>query len=287
MQKVSYMGNGVTTEFAFNFPYFENSNIIVTKNGATATGYSVVGTSAGLDADIPYTGGKVVFETAPTSLDSITIARSLPFTRIVDYQQLAKINPTTMNQDANYLMEILKDLQDEFETLQTQYSEIANKESTAVLLAKMQEIHNEITAVSAQIAALGDVSQIRNDITTLDTRTTGMLDYVIESQTPTAENNYTWFRKYKSGWVEQGGIYDNGSLAESFETTITMPVVMSNNMYSATATASVDTGSSSYTAGGTIIFTHSTTQLGIAFWRASSGCKTRYINWYVCGNALS
>ena len=66
-----------------------------------------------------------------------------------------------------------------------------------------------------------------------------------------------------------------------------MPVVMSNNMYSATATASVDAGSSSYTAGGTIIFTHSTTQLGIAFWRASSGCKTRYINWYVCGNALS
>ena len=30
-------------------------------------------------------------------------------------------------------------------------------------------------------------------------------DYVIEYQTPTAENNYTWYRKYKRGWVEQGG----------------------------------------------------------------------------------
>ncbi len=30
-------------------------------------------------------------------------------------------------------------------------------------------------------------------------------DYVTEWQTPTAENNYTWYRKYKSGWVEQGG----------------------------------------------------------------------------------
>lgn len=287
MQKVSYMGNGETTEFAFNFPYFENSNIIVTKNNVAATGYEIIGNPGGLDADIPYIGGRVVFEIAPTALDNITIARQLPLSRVTDYQPLEKISPTTLNQDMNYMMEILKDLQDEFETLQTQYSEIANKESTAVLLAKMQEIHNEITAVSAQIAALGDMSQIRNDITTLDTRTTGMLDYVIESQMPTAENNYTWFRKYKSGWIEQGGIYDNGSLAESFETTITMPVVMSNNMYSATATASVDAGSSSYTAGGTIIFTHSTTQLGIAFWRASSGCKTRYINWYVCGNALS
>ncbi len=31
------------------------------------------------------------------------------------------------------------------------------------------------------------------------------VDLVIESQLPTAENNYTWYRKYKSGWVEQGG----------------------------------------------------------------------------------
>lgn len=30
-------------------------------------------------------------------------------------------------------------------------------------------------------------------------------DYVVESQMPTAENGYTWYRKYKSGWVEQGG----------------------------------------------------------------------------------
>lgn len=30
-------------------------------------------------------------------------------------------------------------------------------------------------------------------------------DYVVESQLPTEANGYTWYRKYKSGWVEQGG----------------------------------------------------------------------------------
>lgn len=30
-------------------------------------------------------------------------------------------------------------------------------------------------------------------------------DYVVDWQTPAASNNYTWYRKYKSGWVEQGG----------------------------------------------------------------------------------
>ena len=160
------MGNGVTTEFAFNFPYFENSNIIVTKNDETATGYSVVGTPAGLDADIPYTGGKVVFETAPTSLDNIIIARSLPLERIVDYQPLAKLEPTTLNQDANYLMEVIKDLQDELDTLESQYSDIADKESTATLLAQIAAIHDEIVTVAAQITALGDISTLRQTVTT-------------------------------------------------------------------------------------------------------------------------
>lgn len=29
-------------------------------------------------------------------------------------------------------------------------------------------------------------------------------DFVIDYQVPTAANNYTWYRRYKSGWVEQG-----------------------------------------------------------------------------------
>ena len=243
MQKVSYMGNGSTTDFTFNFPYFENSNIIVTKNNVTATGYNIVGTSGGLDADIPYTGGKVVFDVAPTALDSITIARNLPLTRIVDYQPTAKLEPTTLNQDANYLMEVIKDRKDEIDSLYSQYSDIANKESTTTLLARITEIHNEIVAVSAQITALGDITTLRSDvstntgnITTLDTRTTGLLDYVIASQAPTADNNYTWYRKYKSGWVEQGG-HEIGSL--SGEKVINLPITMAHKRYQFMATFSL------------------------------------------------
>jgi len=166
MQKVSYMGDGLTTEFTFNFPYFENTNIVVTKNNTTATGYSIVGTSAGQDADIPYTGGKVIFETAPTILDTITIARSLPLTRIVDYQPTELIEPTTLNQDLNYLMEVIKDRKDELNALCAQYADIADKESTTILLARISAIHDEIVAISAQITALGDISTLRSSVAT-------------------------------------------------------------------------------------------------------------------------
>lgn len=167
MQKVSYMGDGTTTEFTFNFPYFENTNIIVTKNGEITTGYTIIGTSAAPDADIPYTGGKVVFETAPTNLDSITIARHLPLIRNVDYQPTAKIEPTTLNQDLNYLMEVIKDRKDELDDLIEKYAEITNKELIETVLARIDAIHGEIVNIDEKITELGDISQINNDITSL------------------------------------------------------------------------------------------------------------------------
>ena len=60
-------------------------------------------------------------------------------------------------------------------------------------------------------------------------------DYVIAWQNPTAENNYTWYRKYKSGWVEQGGVmYGNkdvsfGSAGDFGE--FNLPIEMLNTNY--------------------------------------------------------
>lgn len=144
MQKVSYMGDGSTTDFYFNFPFYTNTDIIVLKNNQTATDYTVVGTPAGLNADIPYTGGKIVFNHAPFATDSITIYRHLPLSRTVDYQPTEKINPTILNQDMNYMMEILKDMQDKMDVFSEQYTDIVNKESTDNLLSKIYYINQLI-----------------------------------------------------------------------------------------------------------------------------------------------
>ena len=239
------MGNGESTEFTFNFPFYEKTNVVVTKNGESATNYQVIGTPGGADADIPYTGGKVVFETAPTVMDCITIARTLPLNRAIDYQPTAKIDPTTLNQDMNYMIEVLKDLQDELETLRTQYAEIADKDSTTTLLARIAAISEDIVAVRAQIAALGNISALRQTVTELSTnveslnnRTNNMLDYIIEMQIPTAENNYTWYRKYKSGWIEQGGRQS----ASNSTATVDLPISYENTNYDINLTQGVFAG---------------------------------------------
>lgn len=253
MYKITYMGDGTTTEFNFNFPFYENDNIIVKKNKSIASDYTIVGTQGGLNADIPYTGGKVVFDIAPVATDSITISRKIALKRYVDYQPTEKINPTILNQDQNYTIEIIKDFDGKLEEIDEKYGEIIDTESTQTLIEKMDR-------VSEQIENLGDISTLRDDVDdlktttqtqsqtitnhttnldTLNTRTNGMIDYVVESQAPTAENNYTWYRKYKSGWVEQGGTWTGSVTVQSGQETIqeiTLPVRMRNNKYFAGAT---------------------------------------------------
>ena len=73
-------------------------------------------------------------------------------------------------------------------------------------------------------------------------------DYVVESQLPTADNGYTWYRKYKSGWVEQGGIVFPTTTTPT-RVSITLPVIMSSNMYSVQVTGGdnvADAGEYSY-----------------------------------------
>ena len=66
---------------------------------------------------------------------------------------------------------------------------------------------------------------------------------VVEFQEPTAANNYTWYRKYADGWVEQGGVeIASGSM-------ITLPIAMANTKYTVQTTPTWGTAKSSGTRG--------------------------------------
>lgn len=69
------------------------------------------------------------------------------------------------------------------------------------------------------------------------------IDYVVEFQAPTAENNYTWYRKYKSGWVEQGGRtsnFTNTGQSTGESKTVILPIAMSDTYYTVNASLCSD-----------------------------------------------
>lgn len=57
---------------------------------------------------------------------------------------------------------------------------------------------------------------------------------VIEVQTPTAGNNYTWYRKSADGWVEQGGVISGNGSSTVFNLKVNLPVSMADTNYTLT-----------------------------------------------------
>lgn len=57
---------------------------------------------------------------------------------------------------------------------------------------------------------------------------------VIDFQEPTAQNNYTWYRLYADGWVEQGGSVFISAGTAGLNTLINLPVAMADTRYTAT-----------------------------------------------------
>ena len=66
-----------------------------------------------------------------------------------------------------------------------------------------------------------NVGQITEDVNALKTHA------VIEFQAPTSSNNYTWYRKYADGWVEQGG----QATSSQSGTLCSLPVTMADTNY--------------------------------------------------------
>lgn len=98
---------------------------------------------------------------------------------------------------------------------------IADTSDTAQLRVMIQ------LATGATDQALETCTSVLADVATLKG-----YDCVVEFQAPTAQNNYTWFRKYKSGWVEQGGSLENSS---GSDTSVVFPITMANTRYTAFA----------------------------------------------------
>lgn len=104
---------------------------------------------------------------------------------------------------------------------------------------------------------------------------------VIEFQIPTTDNNYTWYRKYADGWVEQGGKTD--VMSSNTITTINLPVAMSDTNYTITACERYDGGTSDNNNENYWVSTLSTTTVGV--YNSAGGYKQLY--WEVKGMAAA
>jgi hypothetical protein len=130
----------------------------------------------------------------------------------------------------------------------------------------------------------GQLSEALNDKSDRDLRnvdTTAKADAVIDFQLPTADNGYTWYRKYKSGWVEQGGYLTAQTINAGYSASqsLTFPITMQDINYC------VSFGSVSYPVYQSATLADRTTTGGTAHQmnRAGSGSASVQFTWQVSG----
>ena len=167
MTKQTYIGNGRNKNFYFTFPFFSPDEVLVKINDSVAVEYGLFCNQGVSNSDFPFTGGHVKFTKPPKPTDIVTIERNLQYNRVIDYQETAKINPTTLNQDMNYFFESLKDIKSILNEFNEKYAEFTDTESAQELLAR-------INAVTEEIENLGDISTINTNISELGTSVTNL-----------------------------------------------------------------------------------------------------------------
>lgn len=96
-------------------------------------------------------------------------------------------------------------------------------------------------ATGATDQALETCTSVLSDVSALNAHR------VIEFQAPTADNAYTWYRKYADGWVEQGGV-----LSQTGEIlSVSFPVEMADANYTLIRVQNQSNGIQSYYPGWT------------------------------------
>lgn len=127
MYKITYNGDGITTEFPFAFPFFQNSDVRVSVNGTmlNENEYAVI-------ANENLTGGNVIFSVPPSANDTIDVFRHITLSRIIDYQPTAEIDPEDLNTDFNFLLEAFRD----FNKIDIDLAEWANTHDSMMSLLK-------------------------------------------------------------------------------------------------------------------------------------------------------
>lgn len=135
---------------------------------------------------------------------------------------------------------------------------------------------------------IGQITEALNDKTDRDMQNVDTLagaDAVIEFQKPTPDNGYIWYRKYASGWVEQGGIYDNGPSIQTASVNVNLAIEMENTSYTLVVTPS--RGDVINTSTSMMFGTHSKTTTGFSItWLGLNAADTvQSASWQVSGMA--
>ncbi len=302
MSRQTYIADGTTVRFYFSFPFFANHDISVKMDDAPPIkGYVVRGNAEdeGSGAEYPFNGGSIEFDKAPKIGTKIEIIREIQAIRNTDFQPTQPIEPVILNQEFNLMLDLLRQLTVRFNAIDAgNFADLVSK--SEVLLGQLREVsgfatESDIELLQNQITQIsnrpngdpGAVEELRNMLEDLSAHVSSLMtipadaDYVVESSEPGAT---PWYRKYKSGWVEQGGdVTVSHPAMTSGSASFIYPVTMLSSNYHTNVT--IVGGVAGWADGDTIFSTINANGGGVTHYGVSNVTNLR-MKWEIKGMAV-
>ncbi len=176
MYKISYIGDGEKTEFSFSFPFFQEADIKVSIDNEILNN-----TQYDVNPNDDFSGGLVVFATAPSNGKNIDIFRQVDLSRVIDYQTTSKIDPEDLNSDFNFLVAALQDIQ----TIDIDLANWSNVHNT--LLTKIDYV---LSTIEDKMSGGGVLGLYYNLVSVLDGALPKLInDYGSVTEPAGSENN--------------------------------------------------------------------------------------------------
>ena len=266
--KVSYIGNGISKNFAIPFPFLAQEHLKV---------YQLLNDVRTERTDWTLSGGNMVFETAPSENAQIVIIREVPLTQETDYRENEILAAETLERNFDTLTMQVQQLKEQAEravtvdifddtdteslipSIRQSVSDAAEYAETATLQAQNAE---QAALISTQKATLATqkaqecIETLANkaDLSLTASKTvkglTQWADSSISETRPAVvieffQNASSWYRKWSDGWLEQGGYIARGSVQIDLyvnypHTFVNVPkyisIALLNNSNSSTAT---------------------------------------------------
>lgn len=266
--KVSYIGNGIATEFAIPFSFLAQEHLKIHQL------FNDVKTER---TDWIISDGNIVFETAPAENAQIVIIREVPLTQDTDYRENEILAAETLERNfdkltmqvqqlkeqaeravtvdifddtdtANLIPFIRQSVSDAAEYAETAISQAQNAAQSALLSAQKADLAEEkAQECTDTLAGKADLSLTASktvkgltqwaDTTISETRPAVVIEFFQDSA--------SWYRKWSDGWLEQGGYVPRGTVLNDVyvnyphtfaNTPKYISVALLNNSNSSTAT---------------------------------------------------
>ena len=202
--KISYVGNGVATEFAIPFSYLDKSHLSVWQmlNGVQSE-----------RTDWTAANGTLIFKTAPENNAQIVIMRQVPLTQETDYRENEILPAETLERCFDKLTMQVQQLEEKSGRAVT--VDVFDDTNAASLIPSIRKAVSDCTAAassaqSSASAASEKAAQAQtaatNAAATLASKANADLSNCTKPYvTETYRNGTEWYRLWSDGWLEQGG----------------------------------------------------------------------------------